>query len=123
MAEKKNRRLNGIGILIMMLTISWRMTVRAVAVLPLSFVFIKLVVNRSQRYYDRQQAALERVFENYSFRRRPLGARRADKVLVQDFQHAAARQPRDVSRIEKPERQRRQNAVARQVPAGSVNPA
>jgi ATP-binding cassette subfamily B protein len=50
-----------IGILIMMLTISWQMTLIAIIVLPLSVASIKLIIGRSQRYYSRQQASLGRI--------------------------------------------------------------
>jgi ATP-binding cassette subfamily B protein len=50
-----------IGILIMMLTISWQMTLIAVLVLPLSVFIISFIVKRSQHYYDRQQAALGEI--------------------------------------------------------------
>ncbi len=62
-----------VGILIMMLNISWQMTLIALAVLPLSFVFIKLIIKRSQRYYNTQQTALgeinghiEEMFANHA---------------------------------------------------------
>ena len=62
-----------IGILIMMLTISWQMTLIALGILPLSFIFIRLIVKRSQRYYDTQQSALgeinghiEEMFSNHA---------------------------------------------------------
>lgn len=62
-----------IGILIMMLTISWQMTLIALGILPLSFIFIKLLVKISQRYYDTQQSALgeinghiEEMFSNHA---------------------------------------------------------
>ena len=47
-----------IGILIMMLTISWQMTGIAVVTVPLSFVFIALIVKRSQKYFKKQQDSL-----------------------------------------------------------------
>lgn len=47
-----------IGILIMMLTISWQLTLIAVCVLPLSFVIISFIVKGSQRYFIGQQASL-----------------------------------------------------------------
>lgn len=50
-----------IGILIMMLTISWQMTLIAVLVLPISVFLISFIVKQSQRYYDRQQAALGEI--------------------------------------------------------------
>lgn len=50
-----------IGVLVMMLTISWLMTVVAVVVLPLSFILAKLVVNKSQKYFKQQQIYLGHV--------------------------------------------------------------
>ena len=47
-----------IGILIMMLTISWQMTLIAIAVLPISLVLVSAIIKQSQRYYTGQQAAL-----------------------------------------------------------------
>lgn len=47
-----------IGILIMMFTISWQMTIVALLVLPASMVIISLVVGRSQRYFLAQQTTL-----------------------------------------------------------------
>jgi ATP-binding cassette subfamily B multidrug efflux pump len=62
-----------IGILIMMLTISWQMTLIALGILPLSFIFIRLIVKSSQHYYDTQQSALgeinghiEEMFSNHA---------------------------------------------------------
>ncbi len=47
-----------IGILIMMLTISWQLTIVAVLMLPLSFGLIRLIVGRSQKYFQQQQVSL-----------------------------------------------------------------
>ncbi len=47
-----------VGILIMMLSISWQMTVVALLMLPLSFVFMRLIIGRSQGYFVQQQATL-----------------------------------------------------------------
>jgi ATP-binding cassette subfamily B multidrug efflux pump len=44
-----------IGVLVMMLTISWLMTLVAIIVLPLSLVLMTLVIKTSQKYYKRQQ--------------------------------------------------------------------
>lgn len=61
-----------VGILAMMLTISFPLTVIALLILPLSMVFIRQVVKRSQRYYAQQQGALgkmnghiEEMFSNH----------------------------------------------------------
>ncbi|HVU14905.1 MAG TPA: ABC transporter ATP-binding protein [Phototrophicaceae bacterium] len=50
-----------IGVLIMMLTISWQMTLVALVMIPLSFVIIGIVINRSQRYFKEQQDYLGHV--------------------------------------------------------------
>jgi ATP-binding cassette subfamily B protein len=47
-----------IGILVMMLTISWEMTLVALLVLPVSMVLIRLITKRSQPYFVQQQALL-----------------------------------------------------------------
>lgn len=47
-----------IGILVMMLTISWQMTLVALLVLPVSMVFIRLIVGRSQGYFMQLQTQL-----------------------------------------------------------------
>ena len=50
-----------LGVLIMMLTISWLMTLVALVILPLSFGLITLVIKTSQKYYKRQQDYLGHV--------------------------------------------------------------
>jgi ATP-binding cassette subfamily B protein len=50
-----------VGILAMMLSISWQMTLVAVVVLPLSFILLGLIVGRSQRYFKEQQVELGRL--------------------------------------------------------------
>jgi ATP-binding cassette subfamily B protein len=50
-----------VGILVMMLSISWQMTLVAVVVLPLSFMLLGLIVGRSQRYFKEQQMELGRL--------------------------------------------------------------
>ena len=50
-----------IGILMMMLTISWQMTLVALITLPLSIVFISVVVKASQKYFKQQQDYLGHV--------------------------------------------------------------
>lgn len=50
-----------IGVLIMMLTISWQMTLIAVLILPLSLFFVVNVVKRSQKYFSQQQKSLGQV--------------------------------------------------------------
>lgn len=50
-----------IGYPIMMLTISWKMTLMAVCVIPLSLVFVSIIVKKSQIYFKRQQQFLSDV--------------------------------------------------------------
>ncbi len=50
-----------IGILIMMLTISWVMTLVALVTLPLSILFIRQIVKASQKYFKQQQDYLGHV--------------------------------------------------------------
>ncbi len=50
-----------IGILIMMFTISWLMTLVAIVILPLSFGLIGVVIRASQKYFKQQQVYLGHV--------------------------------------------------------------
>ncbi|MGG2093434.1 ABC transporter ATP-binding protein [Bacillus sp. S13(2024)] len=50
-----------IGVLIMMLSISWQMTLVALLILPVSMVLIMGVVKRSQKYFKSQQEYLGHV--------------------------------------------------------------
>lgn len=50
-----------IGILVMMLSISWLMTLVTLLMLPLSFGFISAVVKQSQKFFKKQQATLGRL--------------------------------------------------------------
>ncbi len=50
-----------IGILIMMLTISWQMTLVALLLIPLSFGFIGLMVKLSQKHFFAQQQTLGKL--------------------------------------------------------------
>ena len=50
-----------IGVLIMMLTISWLMTVVALLIVPLSMGIIALVISQSQKYFKQQQDYLGHV--------------------------------------------------------------
>ncbi|MFN2298810.1 MAG: ABC transporter ATP-binding protein [Anaerolineales bacterium] len=49
------------GVLVMMFTISWQMTLVALAILPVSFVIIGLIVSISQVFFKRQQDYLGHV--------------------------------------------------------------
>ncbi len=50
-----------IGVLVMMFTISWLMTLVALGVVPLSLLIIGLVISRSQKYFKQQQDYLGHV--------------------------------------------------------------
>ncbi|MDK2788650.1 MAG: ATP-binding cassette, subfamily multidrug efflux pump [Epulopiscium sp.] len=50
-----------IGVLIMMLYISWEMTIAAILILPLSMVLVLAIVKKSQKYFIEQQKALGKV--------------------------------------------------------------
>ena len=50
-----------IGVIIMMLSISWIMTIATALIIPLSLVVIALVVNKSQKYFREQQDYLGHV--------------------------------------------------------------
>jgi ATP-binding cassette subfamily B multidrug efflux pump len=50
-----------LGILVMMLTINWQMTLVAVVILPISFSIIALVMGKSQKYFKRQQDYLGHI--------------------------------------------------------------
>jgi ATP-binding cassette subfamily B protein len=50
-----------VGVLIMMLSISWQMTLAALLVIPLSMIVITLVIGQSQKYFRQQQDYLGHV--------------------------------------------------------------
>lgn len=50
-----------IGILIMMLTISWQLTLMAIVIVPISAILVMLIVKKSQPYFLRQQNTLAQV--------------------------------------------------------------
>ena len=50
-----------VGVLVMMFTISWQMTLVAVAILPLSFGIIALIIGKSQVFFKRQQDYLGHI--------------------------------------------------------------
>ncbi len=50
-----------LGVLVMMLTISWQMTLVAMAMLPVSFGVIALIVSKSQIFFKRQQDYLGHI--------------------------------------------------------------
>ncbi|MFY9177212.1 MAG: ABC transporter ATP-binding protein [Caldicoprobacterales bacterium] len=50
-----------IGVLVMMLSISWQMTLAAILMLPVSMIPVMVVVNKSQKYFIAQQHFLGQV--------------------------------------------------------------
>ncbi len=50
-----------VGVMVMMLSISWQMTLVTLVILPLSFLIIKLIVSKSQVYFKSQQDYLGHV--------------------------------------------------------------
>ncbi|MGL5152029.1 MAG: ABC transporter ATP-binding protein [Clostridium sp.] len=50
-----------IGVLVMMFSISWSMTLVSLLILPISMIFISLVVKKSQKYFKEQQEYLGHV--------------------------------------------------------------
>lgn len=50
-----------VGVLIMMLSISWEMTLIALVMLPITMILVMLVVKHSQKYFKAQQESLGRV--------------------------------------------------------------
>ena len=50
-----------IGVMVMMFTISWKMTLVALTIIPLSGIVVFLVVRQSQKYFDQQQEYLGHV--------------------------------------------------------------
>ena len=62
-----------IGILAMMLSISWQMTGIAIITIPLSLAFVIIIVKRSQKYFKQQQKSLgdinghvEEIYSNHN---------------------------------------------------------
>jgi len=50
-----------LGVLVMMLSISWQMTLVALVILPMSFLIISMIVKKSQVYFKQQQDYLGHV--------------------------------------------------------------
>ena len=49
------------GIIIMMLSISWQMTLISLIIIPIAGIFVKNIVGKSQKYFQKQQAYLANV--------------------------------------------------------------
>lgn len=69
-----------VGVIWMMLTISWKMTLISLATVPLSLIVVGIIAPQSQKFFKRQQASLgllnNQVEENYS-----------GHVVVKSFNH------------------------------------
>jgi ATP-binding cassette subfamily B multidrug efflux pump len=50
-----------IGVLIMMISISWQMTIAAILILPISMLLVMSIVKKSQKFFKAQQEALGKV--------------------------------------------------------------
>ena len=50
-----------VGILIMMLSISWQMTLISIIVMPIGAILVKVIVGKSQKYFKKQQDYLGHV--------------------------------------------------------------
>ena len=50
-----------LGVLVMMISISWQMTLVAIGIIPISTIFVLLVVKQSQKYFKQQQDFLGHV--------------------------------------------------------------
>lgn len=50
-----------IGIIVMMLTISWVITLVTLVMLPLSFIFIQIIVKKSQKFFKGQQQEIGHI--------------------------------------------------------------
>lgn len=50
-----------VGVLVMMISINWMMTLVSLLVLPLSMVFVSLVIKQSQKYFKQQQDYLGHI--------------------------------------------------------------
>lgn len=77
-----------VGILIMMLTISWQMTLIALSILPISLIPVLILVKRSQKYFVAQQKSLgdvnghiEEVYSGHNI----MKAFNAEEKLLEKF--------------------------------------
>jgi len=77
-----------VGVLIMMISISWQMTIVALLILPISMVLVMTVVKMSQKYFKAQQASLgkvnghvEEVFSGHNI----MKAFNAEEEVVSEF--------------------------------------
>lgn len=88
-----------LGILIMMFSISWLLTLVAIVVLPVSFLFISFIIKKSQNLFKRQQDTLadinghvEEIYAGHSIVKAFNGEKRALKkfnVINEDLYDSA----------------------------------
>lgn len=50
-----------VGVLIMMISISWQMTIAAILILPISMILVMSIIKRSQKFFKEQQKSLGKV--------------------------------------------------------------
>ena len=50
-----------IGILILMVTISWQLTIVAILILPVSMILVTTIIKRSQKFFSQQQISLGQI--------------------------------------------------------------
>lgn len=50
-----------VGVLIMMISISWQMTIAAILIMPISMILVMGIIKKSQKFFKAQQEALGRV--------------------------------------------------------------
>ncbi|MBQ9298585.1 MAG: ABC transporter ATP-binding protein [Clostridia bacterium] len=79
-----------LGVLIMMLSISWQMTIVAVLVLPIAIILVAFVVKKSQKYFIKQQKHLsdvnghiEEMYTNHTIVRAFNGQKQATEKFEQ----------------------------------------
>ncbi len=88
-----------IAVLVMMLTISWMMTLVSVTIVPLSIIFIGIIVKQSQKYFKTQQESLgqvnghvEEIFSGHNIMKAFNGEKRAVEKFdsINDQLHKSA---------------------------------
>ncbi|SDY94874.1 ATP-binding cassette, subfamily B [Proteiniborus ethanoligenes] len=50
-----------VGVLIMMISISWQMTIAVILILPISMILVMSIIKRSQKFFKEQQKSLGKV--------------------------------------------------------------
>ena len=80
-----------IGILIMMLSISWQMTIASLIILPVAALLVKKIVSKSQKYFKNQQDYLghvngqvEEIYGGHTI----VKAFNSEKTVISEFEKA-----------------------------------